>query len=165
VGFGLWQRCRGDPRPGKQHGKSGEFHSWYLETGVQGGFYYPDVVFDSTYWSAAVIEGNGAVPAAPTGLVATHGENQVVLSWNTVPGAISYNVKRSTSSGGEATIANVSTPTTTGPLQINTLTPGSTTGKTYYYKVSAVNTNGESLNSVEVSATPPAVHLDRPWIG
>ena len=55
-----------------------------------------------------IIEGNGAVPAAPTGLVATHGLNQVDLSWNTVPGAISYNVKRSMSSGGEATIANVS---------------------------------------------------------
>ena len=29
------------------------WHNWFLETGVQGGFYYPDVVFDSTYWSAA----------------------------------------------------------------------------------------------------------------
>src|SRR6202453_3162335 len=81
------------------------WNSWFLETGVQGGFYYPDVFFNSTYWSAAIIEGNGAVPATPTNVVATHGQNQVVLSWNTDPGAISYNVKRSTSSGGESTIA------------------------------------------------------------
>ncbi|HXA44272.1 MAG TPA: fibronectin type III domain-containing protein, partial [Candidatus Angelobacter sp.] len=138
------------------------FHSWYLETGVQGGFYYPDVVFNSTYWSAAIIEGNGAVPAVPPGLVATHGLNQVVLSWNTVPGAMSYNVKRSTSGGGEATIANVSTVNNNWPASNQHTDTGLTIGTTYYYKVSAVNTNGESLNSVEVSATPPAVST---WTG
>jgi fructan beta-fructosidase len=138
------------------------FHSWYLENGVQGGFYYPDVVFNSTYWSAAIIEGNGAVPGAPTGLVAIHGENEAVLSWNTVPGAISYNVKRSTSSGGEATIANVSTANNNWPASNQYSDTGLTIGKAYYYKVSAVNTNGESLNSVEVSATPPAAAT---WTG
>ncbi|HWY29657.1 MAG TPA: autotransporter-associated beta strand repeat-containing protein, partial [Candidatus Acidoferrum sp.] len=133
------------------------WHNWFLETGVQGGFYYPDVVFNSTYWSAAIIEGNGVVPAPPTGLAATHGLNQVVLSWNTVPGAISYNVKRSASSGGEATIANVSTANNSWPASNQHTDTGLSTGTTYYYKVSAVNTNGQSLNSVEVSATPPAV--------
>jgi len=133
----------------------GAFHNWYLETGVQGGFYYPDMVFNSTYWSAVIIEGNGAVAAVPAGLVATHGENQVVLSWMTAPGAISYNIKRSTSSGGEATIANVSTASNNWPVSNQYTDSGLTTGKPYYYKVSAVNTNGESPNSVEVSATPP----------
>ncbi|MEI9962644.1 MAG: hypothetical protein WDM76_16465 [Limisphaerales bacterium] len=28
------------------------FRSWYLQTGAQGGFYYPDVVFSTTYWEA-----------------------------------------------------------------------------------------------------------------
>jgi autotransporter-associated beta strand protein len=32
---------------------------WYLETGVQGGFYYPDVIFNTTNWSAAIRNGVG----------------------------------------------------------------------------------------------------------
>jgi hypothetical protein len=39
-------------------------------------------------------------PAAPTGLTATPGNNQVSLSWNAVTGATSYNLKRSTTDGG-----------------------------------------------------------------
>ena len=131
------------------------FHNWYLQTGVQGGFYYPDVVFTSTYWSAAIIEANGAAAAVPTGVQLTPGGGQLTLTWNVVPGAISYNVKRSTSSGGEATIANVSANNgwPTGNQYINT---GLVAGTTYYYKVSAVNTNGESANSGEVSAKSQA---------
>jgi autotransporter-associated beta strand protein len=36
--------------------------NWYLETGVQGGFYYPDIVFSSTNWSAAILNGIGQAP-------------------------------------------------------------------------------------------------------
>jgi autotransporter-associated beta strand protein len=32
---------------------------WYQETGVQGGFYYPDVVFNTTNWSYAILNGVG----------------------------------------------------------------------------------------------------------
>jgi hypothetical protein len=56
---------------------------------VLSGFYYPDVVFNNTYWSAAIIEANGAVPAMPAGFTAVAGGQQVNLSWNMVPGAIS----------------------------------------------------------------------------
>ncbi|MDR3459661.1 MAG: DUF642 domain-containing protein [Verrucomicrobiae bacterium] len=131
------------------------FHNWYLQTGVQGGFYYPDVVFNSTYWSAAIIEANGTAPATPAGVVLTPGGGQLTLAWNVVPGAISYNVKRSTSSGGEVTIANVSANNgwPTSNQYINT---GLAAGTTYYYKVSAVNTNGESADSAEVNARPQA---------
>jgi autotransporter-associated beta strand protein len=138
------------------------FHSWYLETGVQGGFYYPDIAFNSTYWSAALIEGNGAVPAAPIASAAVQGSQQVGLSWNTVSGAISYNVKRSTVSGAEATVANVSSANNNWPASNQYTDTGLTTGKTYFYKVSAINTNGESLNSAEVSATPLAASI---WTG
>jgi len=129
------------------------WHNWFVETGVLGGFYYPDVVFDSTYWSAAVIEGNGAVPAAPLGVAAAPGGEQVSLSWNTVAGAISYSVKRSTSSGGETNTASVSSGNT-WPAANEYTDTGLADGTTYYYEVSAVNANGESLNSGEVSATP-----------
>ena len=132
------------------------FRSWYLETGTTGGFYYPDIVFSDTYWSAAVIQANGSVPAAPTGLATSLDDNKMKLSWNVVLGAISYNVKRSTSSGNEATIATNST-TTTWPASNQFFDNAPATGTTYFYKVSAVNTNGESINSPEISATAPVV--------
>lgn len=144
--------------PGQESNTSspGTFRSWYTETGVQGGFYYPDVVFSSTYWSAAVIEANHSLPAAPAGLMATQTGNRVNLSWNVVPGAISYNIKRANTSGAEVNIASVSTASNGWPAsnQFADAVPGA--GATNYYKVSAVNTNGESLNSTEVSVTPLA---------
>ncbi len=74
-----------------------------------------------------------------------------------VPGAISYNVKRSTSSGGETTISAISTANNTWPASNQFIDNAPAAGTTYFYKVSAVNTNGESLNSPEVSVTPPVV--------
>jgi beta-galactosidase len=87
-------------------------------------------------------------PAAPTGLGATAGTGQVALTWTASSGATSYNVKRSTSSGGETTITNVTGVNYTDTNVVN--------GTTYYYKVSAVNAYGESTNSTEVSAMPQA---------
>jgi hypothetical protein len=91
------------------------FRTWYLEDGVPGGFYFADGVFNTTYWSATIIEATGALLTPPTGLAAVPGGQQVSLSWETVPGAISYNVKRSTVSGGETNIAKVSTFNTPWP--------------------------------------------------
>ena len=91
--------------------------------------------------------GRGNPPATPTGLAATPSNHQVSLTWNTATTASSYNVKRSTTSGGPYTrVANatVSNDTDTGLAN----------GTTYYYVVSAVNANGESANSREVSGTP-----------
>ena len=158
---GLWNVAFGHGVkviPGQESNTSSPatFRGWYLETGVQGGFYYPDVVFSTTYWSAAVIEANGQAPAAPTGLSANPAGNKVFLSWDVVPGAISYNVKRSTSSGSEVNIASVSTANNTW-LASNQYTDTRTSSSTYYYKVSAVNTNGESVNSAEVSVPSPKV--------
>ena len=64
---------------------------------------------------------------------------------NTSPGATSYNVKRSTVSGGETTIATVSATTNNWPASNEFTDTGLTSGTTYYYEISAVNTNGESL--------------------
>ncbi|HEY1789423.1 MAG TPA: hypothetical protein VGJ73_14790 [Verrucomicrobiae bacterium] len=84
-------------------------------------------------------------PAAPTGLTATAGTNQVTLAWNSSAGATSYNVKRSTTNGMEVTITNV---TTTGYIDSSAVK-----FSTYYYVVSAVSGDGESANSSEVYAT------------
>ncbi|MDM8007430.1 MAG: fibronectin type III domain-containing protein, partial [Phycisphaerae bacterium] len=125
----------------------------YTNTGLTNGVTYYFVV------SAANSEGespNSAeasatpqlpVPPVPTGLSATPGNGQVALAWNISAGATSYNVKRSTTSGGPYT--TIASPTTNS--YTNT---GLTNGTTYYYVVSAVNAAGESANSSQVSATP-----------
>ncbi|MEI9960332.1 MAG: LamG-like jellyroll fold domain-containing protein [Limisphaerales bacterium] len=45
--------------------------------------------------------------AGPAGLSATSGSHQVVLAWNALPGATSYNIKRSTTSGGPYTTVSI----------------------------------------------------------
>ena len=150
--------------PGQESNTAYEtnFHNWYLETGVQGGFYYPDIVFNATLWSASIYEACGMVPTMPMGLTTALGGKQVILSWNTAPGATSYNVKRSTISGGETAIANVSEITNNWPASNEYTDTGLASGTTYYYKVSAVNTNGVSPDSVEISATPQAATVNNP---
>jgi fibronectin type 3 domain-containing protein len=88
-------------------------------------------------------------PAVPTGLTATAGNLQVVLTWSASSGATSYNVKRATTTGGPYT--TISSPATTS------YTDSAVSNSTaYYYVVSAVNSGGESANSSQVSATPVA---------
>lgn len=100
--------------------------------------------------------GTVTVPAAPAGLKASAGNGQVSLSWSASSGATSYRIYRSSSSGGEVKI-------TTTPATITTTSytdTGLTNGTTYYYKVTAVNSAGESGKSAEVSAKPAAFVLD-----
>jgi hypothetical protein len=87
----------------------------------------------------------------PTGLTAIPGTNATVqLSWNGSIGATNYNIKRSTNSGTETTVASTSAA--------SYLDAGLVNGRTYYYVVSAVGVANESANSSEVSATPgPAI--------
>ena len=90
-----------------------------------------------------------SVPSAPTGVAATAGNNQVTLSWSSVSGATSYNVKRSLTPGGPYDTLNA-----TGITSTSYVDSTAANGTTYYYVVSAVNSIGESVNSSEVSATP-----------
>jgi len=93
-------------------------------------------------------------PAAPTGVTAIAGSNQVSLSWTGSAGAASYNIKRSTTSGsGYATIGTTTNPTVT---YLDTTAVKFTP---YFYVVSAVNSYGESANSSpEATATPTGVY-------
>ena len=141
---------------------------WYQETETQGGFYYPDVVFNTAYWSALVYQTNGAVPAAPTGVTAVAGFGQVSLSWNTIPGAVSYNIRRGTTSGGEITVANVSTVNNAWPNSNQYIDTGLAGSAAYYYQITGVNTDGEGIGSVELSAAPQAAsvfNFESPYIG
>ncbi len=93
-----------------------------------------------------------SAPSAPRGLTAVPGNAQVTLSW-TAPASnggsaiTNYKIYRGTTAGNEVlltTIGNVLTFTDTGR----------TNGQAYFYKVSAVNANGEGPLSNEASATP-----------
>ena len=101
-------------------------------------------------YKALVAAGDGLViPAAPTGVTATAASNSsIVLTWSDTANAITYNIYRSTTVGGEGT-----TPYKTGITAITYTDLGLTSGLTYYYKVSAVSNDGESPLSAEVKAT------------
>ena len=100
-----------------------------------------------TFWSIDEFNVMGTVPPAPTGLTATStSSTQVNLAWNVTAGATGYNLKRSTTSGGIYTII------ATNLSYLNYSDTGLLTGTAYYYVVSAVNSFGESTNSLEASA-------------
>ena len=89
----------------------------------------------------------GIPPSNPTGVTATaSSSSSITISWTSVSGATGYRIYRSSSSTG--TYSQVGTPTATSytdtGLSANTM---------YFYKVSAVNNNGESAQSSTVSAT------------
>ena len=93
-----------------------------------------------------------SVPSASTLAPVISGNGQGILTW-TAPSTIggssitNYRIYRGTASGGETlltTLGNVLTYTDTGL----------TNGQTYYYMVSAVNSQGEGPKSNEVSFAP-----------
>ena len=85
--------------------------------------------------------------SAPNGLTAKASSGQVLLNWSASSGAVTYNVKRSGTSGGPyARIATTAATTHTDA--------GLANGTSFYYVVSATNPSGESENSLEVGATP-----------
>ncbi len=86
--------------------------------------------------------------AAPTGLAALPATGSATLTWNTVPNARSYTLKRSATSGSGYT--NVAT----GLLSPSYTNTGLTNGTPYYYVVVAVNGSITSPNSTEVAVTP-----------
>ncbi len=109
---------------------------------------------------ASFVESVRQSSAGPGGLTATLGNNQVTLNWNPLLGATSYNVKRSTVSGGPYT--TISTlGTVTGTSFVDSSPVG---GMTNYYVVSAatsIGLAGETANSateasVVIECAPPA---------
>ena len=99
--------------------------------------------------SATPVSGIPVAPVAPTSLVATPGSLYITLTWSAVPTATSYQIKRSTTSGGPYTV--IASPNGTSFADTNL-----TAGTPYYYVATAVNAAGESPPSAEATATPNA---------
>ena len=145
-----------NPTPGgSEPAASGTFTGTYTSADRIGDFLtlgssvITDEIRIGTTWADVTPPSGITPPATPTGLGATPGVNSVALSWTASTGSpVSYNVKRSTTSGG----TYVTIGTTTAPTV--TYTDTVTGGTTYYYEVSAVNVGGESANTAYVSALP-----------
>jgi len=95
-------------------------------------------------------------PSAPRNLTARWGDRYVNLTWEAPADdggslIVGYKVYRGTSSGNETYL------TTVGNVTTYYNDTGLTNGRTYYYRVSAVNGLGEGELSEEVSATPLGV--------
>ncbi len=90
--------------------------------------------------------GGTSKPSTPTGVTATASSSYINITWNSVSGATSYKIYRSTSASGSYSYIDVSTVTRYSDYT-------ATAGTTYYYKVSAVNSAGESSKSSYASAT------------
>lgn len=96
-----------------------------------------------------------AAPNAPTGLTAVaSGTTKIDLSWTAITDAVGYNVYQSRSPSVQLTTTNKLAVIPTGTTAQIT---GLYAGTLYYYKVTAVNANGESIGSAEVSATTTAL--------
>jgi fibronectin type 3 domain-containing protein len=94
------------------------------------------------WWSIHELNIYGAGPPPPPGGVTERvGAGQITLSWSAAAGAVSYNVKRSTSYGGPYTVL---ASNLTGLTYIDTT---AVSGTLYFYVVSANNAYGESANS------------------
>ncbi len=108
---------------------------------------------------------SATVPVSPFITSVTPGDAQVQLSWDPPPSdggsaITAYRVYRGTTAQGEAllvTLGNV----------LNYTDTSVTNGQTYYYKVSAVNSIGESVLTDEASVTPNAASTgggDNTWL-
>ncbi len=110
---------------------------------------------------ASAAPANAVTPAAPANLTAApvaanNGAASVALTWTASSGATNYNIYRATSANGEIG------PALAIGVAATTYTDKTTAfGVTYYYKVTAVGSGGESLMSGEAKATPLfTVHIN-----
>jgi len=90
--------------------------------------------------------GLGGVPATPENLSASASGTTISLTWTEVDNATSYYIYRSSSASGIYTKIGTSTSPSYSDSGLDYST-------TYYYKVSAVNSKGESSKSSAASAT------------
>jgi len=89
------------------------------------------------------------VPGTPSSVMAAAGDNEVTIQWNSVAGATSYSIYRSTTQGTQG--AKVSASTSTSYVDST-----AQNGTTYYYQVSASNAAGEGPPSASSAGATPS---------
>lgn len=96
---------------------------------------------------------SGNAPSTPSGVSASAASSsQITVSWTAVDGATGYDVYRSTSADGTYSRRG-SEPTVSSGATTTYADTGLPANTTYYYKVSALNSYGESAASTVASAT------------
>lgn len=91
------------------------------------------------------------IPMSPTSVIAQVADaGKVIVTWNSVPGAASYTLKRATSSVDPLLIVAMNL------TDLSYTDSGLEAGKTYHYVVTAQNSAGESGSSEEGVVTLPA---------
>jgi autotransporter-associated beta strand protein len=122
----------------------------YTDTGLNPAttYYYQVAAVNAGGVSANSTATIVPAPIAPLSLSAVPGDAQVSLSWTPVPGATGYYLYSGPDSGDETNLVVGNIP---GTSYVNT---GLTNGTAYFYVVTSTNSNGESPNSPEASATP-----------
>lgn len=102
---------------------------------------------------ALLVSTGGSAPSTPSGLAATAASSsQINLSWTQTTGATGYSVFRSTSANGTFSRLG-SDPTVSSGSTLTYSDTGLSASTAYFYKISAVNSGGESAASSAVSAT------------
>ena len=91
--------------------------------------------------------GGGTPPPVPFGVVITPQAGHILLQWGYESAATSYRVYRGTTPGGEGAtpLVTVTSPTYTDAAV--------TSGTTYYYQFTALDSGGESARTAEFHAT------------
>ena len=164
-------------------GTAGGYHAWNIVRMDNGKYYCLDATWDegqtnyryflkgttefgqdhtvitdenNTYFwnqypvSATDFDPNAPLPPAAPTVTMTHSDSgKPKLTWSAVSGAASYRVYRSESRGTGYSLLG----TTTSTSYVNT---GAAAGKTYYYRVKAVNSAGTSAYSNIVSGRAKA---------
>jgi fibronectin type 3 domain-containing protein len=143
---------------------SSEYTS-YVDTPLTNGVaYYYAVEADNAIGISATSNQASATPAfnppaAPAGLVASSGNQQLTLAWKASTGATGYTLVRGTSSGiYPVTVA-------AGITGTNYTDTGLTNGSVYYYAVSATSLGGTSGYSTQATGTPSRSAGTITWMG
>lgn len=130
----------------------------YIDTDVESGetYYYAVAAYDDDYnvgesaQDYITFNGSGggsttSKPNAPGNVSASATSTCIEVSWSSVNGADSYNVYRATSASGTYSYKGNTSSTYYSDCSV-------TAGTTYYYKVTAENSDGESEKSAYASA-------------